>query len=105
MAIPTPITLGNEPKPIEKIYNFNHGKPLDLTPEAVAQVKSFIASNPEGTSGKFFRVAVEGGGCSGMQYKFTFDDMQENDHKIACEDIFVLLSKDHEVKLKTNKCK
>lgn len=95
MAIPTPITLGNK-KPVEKEYNFKHGKPLDLTPEAVAQVKLFAERNAEQTKDKFFRVLVEGGGCNGFQYQFTFDEKKESDHVIPCEDIQVLLDKQSE---------
>lgn len=96
MTMPAQITLGNEPKPQEKIYDFNHGKPMNLTHEAIVQVKTFTQANADKIAGKLFRVLVEGGGCSGMQYGFTFDEPKENDHIIECEDIKVLLSKDHE---------
>ena len=28
---------------------------------------------------KYFRIAVQGGGCSGFKYNFTFDDKIEKD--------------------------
>jgi len=93
MAIPAPITLGDENEASqEKTYNFDHGKLLDLTSEAVQYVKNFTAANSQKIKGKLFRVFVEGGGCSGMQYGFTFDTKKEYDHIIPCEDIEVLLN-------------
>lgn len=50
---------------------------LQLTPEAVAEVKS-LATQP-GHHGKFLRVYVEQGGCSGMQYGLVFDEQREGD--------------------------
>ncbi len=95
MAIPTPITF-DDVKPVERIYNFDHGKPIDLTQDAVAKVKEFTQKNADKTSGRLFRVAVEGGGCSGMQYRFTFDAPSTEDTQIQCDDITVLLDANSE---------
>ncbi len=46
-----------------------------VTAAAVAKLRSFQAENPE-FQGKSFRVFIEGGGCSGMNYGFVFDDAQ-----------------------------
>lgn len=90
MAIaPVPISFGEE-KTAEKVYNMDHGKLIDLTPEAVAKVKDFIKKNPA-AGAKIFRIGVEGGGCSGLQYGFTFDDKKDDDNVVACEDIEVLI--------------
>lgn len=35
----------------------------------------------EGKDGYFIRVGVEGGGCSGLQYKLTFDNEDREDDK------------------------
>lgn len=48
-----------------------------LTGSAVGEVKSLLAL-PENL-GKHFRVYVEQGGCSGMQYGMVFDEQREGD--------------------------
>src|SRR5471032_679671 len=50
---------------------------LTLTPRAAAEVKD-ILTKPENT-GKNFRVYVEQGGCSGMQYGMVFDEKRDGD--------------------------
>jgi iron-sulfur cluster insertion protein len=46
--------------------------PLVFTDAAAAKVKSLI--NEEGNPNLKLRVFVQGGGCSGFQYGFTFDE-------------------------------
>lgn len=50
---------------------------ITITSEAVAKIKDILAeeSNPE----LKLRVFVQGGGCSGMQYGFTMDEVQNED--------------------------
>lgn len=50
---------------------------LTLTPRAAAEVKDILAK-PE-NAGKNFRVFVEQGGCSGMQYGMVFDEQRDGD--------------------------
>ena len=50
---------------------------LTLTPRAAAEVKD-ILTKPE-NAGKNFRVYVEQGGCSGMQYGMVFDEKRDGD--------------------------
>jgi iron-sulfur cluster insertion protein len=47
-------------------------EPLVFTDDAAAKVKSLIEE--ENNSGLMLRVFVTGGGCSGFQYGFTFDE-------------------------------
>ena len=50
---------------------------IALTDNAAAEVKSLLAL-PE-NAGKAFRVFVEKGGCSGMQYGMVFDETRDGD--------------------------
>ena len=50
---------------------------IGLTPRAAEECKVLLAL-PENT-GKHFRVYVEQGGCSGMQYGMVFDEKREGD--------------------------
>ncbi len=46
--------------------------PLQFTDAAVAKVKELIED--EGNDNLMLRVFISGGGCSGFQYGFTFDE-------------------------------
>ena len=66
------------------------GFALTLTDRAVEKVKDFAAKMPE-AAGKALRVFIQGGGCSGFQYGFTFDDKRPTDHVVKARDIEVLV--------------
>ena len=51
--------------------------PLNFTDSAAAKVKQLI--DEEGIPGLKLRVIVSGGGCSGFQYGFTFDETTNED--------------------------
>jgi iron-sulfur cluster insertion protein len=51
--------------------------PLIFTESAANKVKSLI--DEEGNPDLKLRVFVSGGGCSGFQYGFTFDEAQNDD--------------------------
>ena len=53
------------------------GNAIGLTAAAAQEVKALLAK-PE-NSGKNFRVYVEQGGCSGMQYGMVFDEPRDGD--------------------------
>lgn len=50
-------------------------KKLEFTDSAKSQIEKIIKSNDK----KYFRIAVQGGGCSGFKYDFSFDDKIEKD--------------------------
>jgi len=50
---------------------------LELTASALQEVKSLV-TQPDNL-GKFLRVYVEQGGCSGMQYGLIFDEKRDGD--------------------------
>lgn len=54
------------------------GPALKVTEKALEKIGGFSASNKE-AQGKHFRVYVQGGGCSGFQYGFTFDEQRDED--------------------------
>lgn len=66
------------------------GPLLNITEKAVEKVKSFAQSNKDAT-GKHLRISVQGGGCSGFQYGFTFDDQHNDDQFIETGGIRVML--------------
>jgi len=50
---------------------------IDLNESAVAKLKALFEE--EGNPNLKLRVFVQGGGCSGFQYGFTFDEQQNED--------------------------
>ena len=53
-----------------------------VTDSAAARINAIISSEAEGT---FLRISVLGGGCSGFQYKFDFDNTPVNTTDIEIE--------------------
>ena len=62
---------------------------LVFTDSAVAKVKDLIAE--EGNPALKLRVFVTGGGCSGFQYGFTFDEEVNEDDTVVEKDGVSLL--------------
>ncbi len=61
---------------------------IQVTTAAVTKVKELLAV--ENRQGMGLRVAVQGGGCSGFQYRLTFEDTQnENDHVLEVDGLKV----------------
>ena len=54
--------------------------PLNFTDNAASKVKELIAE--EGNPELKLRVFVTGGGCSGFQYGFTFDEVTNDDDTV-----------------------
>jgi iron-sulfur cluster insertion protein len=50
-------------------------KKLEFTDSAKNQIDKITKSDEK----KYFRIAVQGGGCSGFKYNFSFDDKIEKD--------------------------
>ena len=65
-------------------------RPLEFTPAAAAKVRELIAE--EGNPALKLRVYITGGGCSGFQYGFEFDEQQaEDDLAIATDEVTLLV--------------
>jgi iron-sulfur cluster insertion protein len=71
--------------------------PLVFTDSAAAKVADLVAE--EGNPDLKLRVFVQGGGCSGFQYGFTFDDPKPTDHVLVLSGISVLVDKTSAMKL------
>ncbi|RMD69446.1 MAG: iron-sulfur cluster insertion protein ErpA [Gammaproteobacteria bacterium] len=64
--------------------------PLKLTDSAAAKVKELLAE--EGNDNLMLRVFITGGGCSGFQYGFTFDEnVGEGDTKVEKDGVTLLI--------------
>ena len=63
--------------------------PINFTDNAVNKVKELIAE--EGSPDLKLRVFVSGGGCSGFQYGFTFEEVINEDDTQVIKDSVTLL--------------
>ena len=50
--------------------------PVSISASAARRIEKVLAGEAEGT---FLRISVEGGGCSGFQYRFGFDTVRSDD--------------------------
>ncbi|MGO4222479.1 iron-sulfur cluster insertion protein ErpA [Lysobacter sp. TAF61] len=64
-------------------------RPLQFTSAAASKVRELIAE--EGNAALKLRVYIQGGGCSGFQYGFEFDDQQGEDDLAVHTDGVTLL--------------
>ena len=51
-------------------------KEIKFTDKAIKQINHLLTQKDKGS---FFRIAIKGGGCSGFQYDFSFDNNEEDD--------------------------
>lgn len=64
--------------------------PLVFTSAAAAKVAALITE--EGNPDLMLRVYIQGGGCSGFQYGFTFDEsVQEGDTEVVTDGVRLLV--------------
>ena len=64
--------------------------PIEFTNSAAAKVGQLIAD--EGNENLKLRVYITGGGCSGFQYGFTFDeDVNDDDTTVENQGVMVLV--------------
>lgn len=70
------------------------GEPVKLTERAAKQVKKIKASE-ESHENLYLRVAVEGGGCSGLSYKLGLDHRSETDVLFDNFGVEVIVNPDH----------
>ena len=64
--------------------------PVNFTDNAVSKVKELIEE--EGSPDLKLRVFVSGGGCSGFQYGFTFEEsINDDDTKVVKDSVTLLI--------------
>lgn len=64
--------------------------PIDFTAAAAAKVRELIRE--EGNPALKLRVYIQGGGCSGFQYGFEFDEQQnEDDFAVDTDEVTLLV--------------
>jgi iron-sulfur cluster insertion protein len=64
-------------------------RPLEFSAAAAAKVRELIAE--EGNPALKLRVYIQGGGCSGFQFGFVFDEQQGEDDLAVVTDAVTLL--------------
>ena len=65
-------------------------RPFSFTAAAAAKVRELIRE--EGNEALKLRVYIQGGGCSGFQYGFEFDEQQtEDDIAVRTDDVTLLI--------------
>lgn len=68
--------------------------PVSLTERAAKQIKK-IKENEDLEEGLYLRVAVEGGGCSGLSYKLGFDVRTDEDEIVISQGMEIVVDPKH----------
>ena len=72
--------------------------PVALSAGAVKELKRLMTEDSSAI-GKFLRIGVKGGGCSGMTYVLNFDDKKDSDELFDIEGIPCVMDPSHEMYL------
>lgn len=75
------------------------GSSVSLTERAASQVEKIMSEQQSGDK-LYLRVAVEGGGCSGLSYKLGLDHKTEEDSVIESQGIEILVEHKHMIYLR-----
>lgn len=75
------------------------GPPVRLTERAAGQVDKII-DEQESDEKLYLRIAVEGGGCSGLSYKLGLDHKTEKDSIIESNGIDIIVEETHMIYLR-----
>lgn len=70
------------------------GQPVRLTERAARQVRKIIAEE-ETDANLYLRVAVDGGGCSGLNYRLGLDHRTQEDHVFESFGMEVIVAPKH----------
>ena len=58
---------------------------------AAKKVKQIMDEDPEITGDISLRVFIKGGGCSGFQYEFTFDEAKDEDEVVVTDGVSLVI--------------
>lgn len=75
------------------------GQTVSLTERAASQIHK-IKEDEQLDEGLYLRVAVEGGGCSGLSYKLGFDHKQDEDSILESQGVEIIVDPRHMMYLK-----
>ncbi|HEY5371783.1 MAG TPA: iron-sulfur cluster assembly accessory protein [Hanamia sp.] len=67
--------------------------PVSLTESAVNEIKRLMDQNDN--LGKYLRIGVKGGGCSGMSYLLGFENKTDKDGIYEIDDISFIINPAH----------
>lgn len=84
---------------MSELMTADHSEQVEITPSAAARI-AFILGQEE-HRGMMLRISVSGGGCSGFQYGFTFDDttgetdrvLERDGAKVVIDDVSLEMMK------------
>lgn len=72
---------------------------VHVTEKAIDQIRNIFSSEKPGPS-KGLRLAVVGGGCSGLQYKIEFSEQKDKDNIIEKDGLRILVDPKSSIYLK-----
>lgn len=72
---------------------------VEITEKAQGQILK-ITENEQNLESKGLRLAVVGGGCSGLQYKIEFSDIKDKDNIQKVDDISIVIDPKSSIYLK-----
>lgn len=79
---------------IDTTANTVEGPPVRLTERATRQVKK-ILQEQQADEKLYLRVAVEGGGCSGLSYKLGLDHQTDKDQIVESQGLEIIVDPKH----------
>lgn len=78
----------------DSISSDSKSDPVILTERAAKQIRK-IKEDENLDEGLFLRVAVEGGGCSGLSYKLGFDVKTDEDQVVESQGLDIVIDPKH----------
>lgn len=79
---------------IREDFSLENARPIVLTERAAKQVAR-IVEREQLEEGLYLRVAVEGGGCSGLSYKLGLDHRADDDRVYASHGVEIIVKEEH----------